>query len=159
MSKPQKGKVKSKDDCIVIYTDGSLVGNKSGGWAAAIEQPSGKKSMISGHTPNTTNNVMEMTAVIESVKTIKDPSCIVIKSDSQLVVRGASEWKKNWKRNNYKTANGQPVKNKELWEEIDHLQSIHKITFEYVPAHSNHSPLGNIVVDELARSMAMFIKK
>lgn len=156
MRKSRKAKI--KDDCIVIYTDGSLVKNNAGGWAGAIEHPGGRRSMIAGAVANTTNNVMEMTAVIESVKTIKQPSTIVIKSDSELVVKGASVWKKNWKRNNYKTANGKSVKNKELWEQIDGLQSIHKITFEHVPAHCDQSPLGNVIVDELARSLAMSIK-
>ena len=148
-----------KKEEIVIYTDGSRLGCGAGGWAAAIERPNGKKSMISGNKKDTTNNVMEMTAVIEAVKLFKDPCKIRVRSDSKLVVDGATKWKHNWKRNNYKLSDGKPVKNRELWIEIDKLQSTHSIKFEHVPAHSSNSPIGNIVVDELSREEASKIKK
>ncbi|MFL2893603.1 MAG: ribonuclease HI [Candidatus Pelagibacter sp.] len=137
---------------IKIYTDGSCLENPgNGGWAAIIIND-GKKTQIKGNKKNTTNNQMELLAPIQALKKIPKDSKVQIFTDSKYVKLGITEWIHNWKKNGWKTANKQKVKNKELWEELDNLSSNFDIKWNWVKAHST-SKLNN-EVDLLARETA-----
>ena len=121
---------------IKIYTDGSCLENPgNGGWAAIIIDD-GKKTQIKGSKKNTTNNQMELLAPIEALKKIPKGSEVQIFTDSKYVKSGITEWIHNWKKNGWKTADKQPVKNKELWEELDLLANQFEISWNWVKAHS-----------------------
>ena len=133
---------------IYIYTDGACRGNPGpGGWGAVLECGDYKKEIYGG-AMLTTNNIMELTAVIEALKIIKKESKIVITTDSKYVQNGITDWINNWKLKGWKTANKKPVKNKELWIELEELTTIHNITWEWVRGHTGHS--GNERADKLA---------
>ena len=133
---------------IYIYTDGACRGNPGpGGWGALLECEKFKKE-INGFSPLTTNNIMELTAVIESLKLIKNPSKIIITTDSTYVKNGITDWIHNWKSKGWKTANKKPVKNKKLWQSLDELTQIHLIDWQWVKGHSGD--IGNETADELA---------
>lgn len=133
---------------IEIYTDGACRGNPGpGGWGALLRAGNHEKELWGGEA-NTTNNRMEMTAVIESLKALKRPSDVILTTDSQYVRKGITEWISGWKRKNWKTAAGKPVKNAELWREIDKLAAGHTIDWRWVKGHSGHAE--NERVDELA---------
>ena len=137
---------------IKIYTDGSCLENPgNGGWAAIIIDDE-KKTQIKGSKKNTTNNQMELLAPIEALKKIPKGSKIEIFTDSKYVKSGITEWIHNWKKNGWKTADKQPVKNKELWEELDLLANQFKIDWNWVKAHSTDKL--NNEVDLLAREAA-----
>lgn len=135
---------------IIIYTDGACSGNPGpGGWGAILMYKANKKE-ISGGNKNTTNNIMEMTAVIEALKLLKYPCKVKVYSDSAYVVNAFNNgWIYNWKKNNWKTADKKPVKNKELWEELYDFTNTHKIEFIKVKGHSDNE--FNNRCDELAR--------
>ena len=134
---------------IKIYTDGSCLGNPgNGGWAAIIIKD-GKKTQIKGFKKNTTNNQMELLAPIQVLKKIPKGSKVQIFTDSKYVKSGITDWIHNWKKNGWKTANKQPVKNKELWEELDLLNNELEISWNWVKAHSTDKL--NNEVDLLAR--------
>jgi ribonuclease HI len=134
---------------IEIFTDGACSGNPGpGGWGAILRYRD-KEKEISGFRNNTTNNQMEMTAVIEALKMVKEPCRITIHTDSQYIKNGITQWIKNWKRNGWKTADKLPVKNRELWEAIDELSQKHDIKWEWVRGHAGHPE--NERCDELAR--------
>ena len=121
-----------------------------GGWGAILIYNDIKKE-ISGGLKETTNNIMEMTAVIESLKMLKRPCEVKVYSDSAYVVNAFLEgWIYNWKKNNWKTANKEPVKNKELWEELFSLTKTHSVEFIKVKGHSDNEL--NNRCDELARN-------
>ena len=121
---------------IKIYTDGSCLENPgNGGWAAIIIDD-GKKTQIKGSKKNTTNNQMELLAPIEALKKIPKGSKVQIFTDSKYVKSGITEWIHNWKKNGWKTADKQSVKNKELWEELDLLNNEFEISWNWVKAHS-----------------------
>ncbi|CCZ00110.1 ribonuclease H [Clostridium sp. CAG:793] len=135
---------------IIIYTDGACSGNPGpGGWAAVLIY-NGKEKEISGGNKNTTNNIMEITAVIEGLKALKYPCEVELYSDSAYVVNTFTQgWIFNWMQKGWKTASGDSVKNKELWQELYSLTKIHKVTFNKVKGHAdNHY---NNRCDELAR--------
>ena len=137
---------------IKIYTDGSCLENPGiGGWAAIIIDD-GKKTQIKGSKKNTTNNQMELLAPIEALKKIPKGSEVQIFTDSKYVKSGITEWIHNWKKNGWKTADKQPVKNKELWEELDLLNSEFEISWNWVKAHSTDQL--NNEVDLIAREAA-----
>ena len=137
---------------IKIYTDGSCLENPgNGGWAAIIIDD-GKKTQIKGSKKNTTNNQMELLAPIEALKKIPKGSEVQIFTDSKYVKSGITEWIHNWKKNGWKTANKQPVKNKELWEELDLLNNEFEISWNWVKAHSADKL--NNEVDLIAREAA-----
>ena len=137
---------------IKIYTDGSCLENPgNGGWAAIIIDD-GKKSEIKGSKKNTTNNQMELLAPIEALKKIPKGSEVQIFTDSKYVKSGITEWIHNWKKNGWKTADKQPVKNKELWEELDLLANQFEISWNWVKAHSTDQL--NNEVDLIAREAA-----
>lgn len=136
---------------VTIYTDGACSGNPGpGGWAAVLLYENNKKE-ISGGSKNTTNNIMEITAVIEALKCLKFECEAIVHSDSAYVVNCFNQgWIYNWKKNNWKTASKEPVKNKELWEELYNLVQKHKVKFIKVKGHSNVEL--NNRCDELARA-------
>ncbi len=123
-----------------------------GGWGTILIYNDIKKE-ISGGLPNTTNNVMEITAVIEGLKTLKRPCEVEVYSDSNYVVNAFLQgWIFNWRKNNWKTANKEPVKNRELWEELYSLTKTHNVKFIKVKGHSDNKL--NNRCDELARNAA-----
>jgi ribonuclease HI len=137
---------------IKIYTDGSCLENPgNGGWAAIIIDDE-KKTQIKGSKKNTTNNQMELLAPIEALKKIPKGSEVQIFTDSKYVKSGITEWIHNWKKNGWKTADKQPVKNKELWEELDLLANQFEISWNWVKAHSTDEL--NNEVDLIAREAA-----
>lgn len=135
---------------ITIYTDGACSGNPGpGGWGAILMFGDTKKE-ISGGLDNTTNNVMELTAVIESLKILKRPCKVDLYSDSAYVVNAfLQKWIYGWIKKNWKTAGNEPVKNKELWQELYGLTKIHDVTFHKVKGHADNE--FNNRCDELAR--------
>ena len=137
---------------IKIYTDGSCLGNPgNGGWAAIIIED-GRKIQIKGSKKDTTNNQMELLAPIKALKKIPKGSNVQIFTDSKYVKSGITEWIHNWKKNGWKTANKQPVKNKDLWTELDLLTNEFKIKWIWVKGHSTDSL--NNEVDLIAREAA-----
>lgn len=138
-------------DKVIIYTDGACSGNPgSGGWGAILIYNDSKKE-LSGGNSNTTNNIMEMTAVIEALKILKRPCEVDLYSDSAYVVNAfLQNWVKNWIKNNWKTSDKKDVKNKELWLELIELTKIHKVTFHKVKGHADNDL--NNRCDELARN-------
>ena len=121
---------------IKIYTDGSCIGNPgNGGWAAIIIIGE-KKTKIKGSKKDTTNNQMELIAPIKALSKIPKGSKVQIFTDSKYVKSGITEWIHNWKKNGWKTTNKQPVKNKELWTELDYLTDKFEIKWSWVKAHS-----------------------
>ena len=134
---------------IKIYTDGACSGNPGrGGWAAIILDGE-KIEKISGSKDNTTNNRMELTAVISALKYVKDKD-LEIYTDSKYTKDGIEKWISNWKKNGWKTANKQDVKNKDLWNELDQLNSEKNVQWNWVKGHANNKY--NNMADELARS-------
>lgn len=135
---------------VVIYTDGACSGNPGpGGWGAILMYGD-KKKEISGGKKDTTNNVMEITAVLEGLKMLKYPCEVTIYSDSAYVVNCFTQgWIYNWKKNGWKTSSKDPVKNKELWEELYELTKVHRVAFQKVKGHSDN--VYNNRCDELAR--------
>ena len=138
---------------VSIYTDGACSGNPGkGGWGAVLVYNGTEKEM-SGFEAETTNNRMELTAVIEALKALKKECDITIYTDSRYVMEGVQEWMPNWKLNGWKTTNKKsPVKNVELWQILDSLLSKHKIKWVWVKGHNGHPE--NERVDKLARDEA-----
>lgn len=138
---------------IVIHTDGSCLGNPgAGGWAAILEWNGHKKELF-GKDRHTTNNKMELLAAIKGLEAInKFPSKVKIVSDSQYVIKGLSEWMKNWKKNNWRNSKNQAVANKELWIRLDTLCQTHDVEWEWVKGHNDHEL--NERCDHLAKSQA-----
>ena len=143
-------------DNIFLYTDGACSGNPGpGGWGAVLIFNDIEKE-LSGANPNTTNNVMEITAVIEGLKALKRPCNVNIYSDSAYVVNCfEKDWINNWIKNNWVNSKKEPVKNKELWLELLNLTKIHNVTFNKVKGHSNVKY--NNRCDELARNAILTI--
>mgnify|MGYP005942288377 FL=1 len=135
---------------VIIYTDGACSGNPGpGGWGAILMINENKKE-ISGGNKNTTNNVMELTAVIEALKLLKRPCNVNLYSDSAYVVNAFLQgWIYNWVKKGWKTSGKEPVKNKEIWQELYDLTKIHKVNFIKVKGHSDNKY--NNRCDELAR--------
>lgn len=123
---------------IDIYSDGACKGNPGpGGWGALLLAGSYRKEICGGE-PDTTNNRMEMTAVIRALEQLKQPSRVRVHTDSQYVQKGVSEWLAGWKRRNWRTAAGQAVKNQDLWRELDALSKMHSIEWKWVKGHAGH---------------------
>ncbi|HQS82017.1 MAG TPA: ribonuclease HI [Thiobacillus sp.] len=135
-------------DTIYIYSDGACKGNPgAGGWGALLVADGHRKEICGGEA-NTTNNRMEMTAVIRALESLKRPSTVEVHTDSQYVQKGVSEWMAGWKRRNWRTAAGQPVKNQDLWLQLDALSQLHRIEWKWVRGHNGHPE--NERADELA---------
>ena len=125
-------------DIVYIYSDGACKGNPgAGGWGALLVS-GGHRKEISGGEANTTNNRMEMTAVIRALESLKRPSTVEVHTDSQYVQNGISEWMAGWKRRNWRTASGHPVKNQDLWLQLDALSQLHRIEWKWVRGHAGH---------------------
>ncbi|HLA34706.1 MAG TPA: ribonuclease HI [Rhodocyclaceae bacterium] len=134
---------------IEIYTDGACSGNPGpGGWGAILRMDQVEKELFGGEA-QTTNNRMEMMAVIEALRALKRPVQAKIYTDSQYVQKGISEWIHGWKRRGWMTAGKQPVKNEDLWRELDRLAGAHKIEWLWVKGHAGHPE--NERCDALAR--------
>ena len=137
---------------IKIYTDGSCLGNPGdGGWAAIIIENE-KKTHIKGSKKDTTNNQMELLAPIKAIEKIPQGSKVQIYTDSKYVKSGITEWIHNWKKNGWKTANKQPVKNQDLWTELDNMTIAYEIEWIWVKGHSSDKL--NNEVDLIARNAA-----
>jgi ribonuclease HI len=134
---------------VEIFTDGACSGNPGpGGWAAILR--SGKhESELSGGEAHTTNNRMELMAVIEGLRKLKHSSPVTIYTDSRYVMDGASKWLPGWKRKGWKTADKKPVKNEDLWRQLDAEMARHTLEWRWVAGHSGHPE--NERADQLAR--------
>ncbi|MEQ1661445.1 MAG: ribonuclease HI [Thiobacillus sp.] len=125
-------------DSIHIYSDGACKGNPgAGGWGALLVAGTHRKEICGGEA-NTTNNRMEMTAVIRALEQLKQPSNVTVHTDSQYVQKGISEWLPGWKKRHWRTAAGQPVKNQDLWQQLDTLSQQHTIAWKWVKGHAGH---------------------
>ena len=133
---------------VVIYTDGACKGNPGpGGWGAVLRSGKSEKELFGGEL-DTTNNRMELLAVIQALNSLKRPCAIHLYTDSQYVQKGISEWIHGWKARGWKTAAKQPVKNVELWQRMDALSQLHRIEWRWVKGHAGDP--GNEKADELA---------
>ena len=135
---------------IKIYTDGACSGNPGiGGWGVVILEYKKEEIFLNGGNDNTTNNKMELTAAIQALKYFKKSQNITLFTDSKYVKDGIQSWIQNWKKNGWKTSAKKPVKNKELWIELDDLITIHNIQWEWVKGHAGNEH--NEKADYLAR--------
>ncbi len=126
------------DKAVEIFTDGACRGNPGpGGWGAVLRFGDAEKEIFGGDAA-TTNNKMELTAVIRALEALKQPSRVRLYTDSQYVQKGIQEWIHSWKRNGWKTADKKDVKNKELWVELDELRKRHDIEWHWVKGHAGH---------------------
>ncbi len=133
---------------VRIYSDGACKGNPGpGGWGAILKW-NGREREIFGGEANTTNNRMELMAVISALEVLSRPCRIEVYTDSQYVQKGIAEWVANWKRRGWKTADKKPVKNVDLWMRLDSLASGHSVTWHWVRGHDGHPE--NERADELA---------
>tara|TARA_Y100000996_G_scaffold319275_1_gene255382 strand:- start:187 stop:630 length:444 start_codon:yes stop_codon:yes gene_type:complete len=139
---------------VKIYTDGACRGNPGpGGWGAILDYQ-GHIKEISGYSEETTNNIMELTAVIRALEALKSSCIIVVTTDSKYVKNGITDWIHNWKNNGWKTANKKPVKNKDLWISLDEVSKNHSIDWQWIKGHSGHpqneraDELANLIIDK-----------
>ena len=133
---------------VQIFTDGACRGNPGpGGWGALLRFGGEEKTLFGGEQ-DTTNNRMELTAVIEALGALKRPCDVTLTSDSTYVLKGIQEWMPNWKKRGWKTASKKPVKNVDLWKKLDVLIVEHKIDWQWVKGHSGHPE--NELADQLA---------
>jgi ribonuclease HI len=144
-------------DLILIYTDGACKGNPGpGGWGAIVRTPQGERELFGGDA-QTTNNRMELTAVIRALETLPPQSEAAVYTDSQYVQKGISEWLRDWKRRGWRTADKKPVKNVDLWRELDRLAAAHRVAWHWVKGHAGHpeneraDALANRGVEEVSR--------
>jgi ribonuclease HI len=134
---------------VDIFTDGACSGNPGpGGWAAILRAGKHEKELSGGETA-TTNNRMELMAVIRALEALKQPSAAVVHTDSRYVMDGATKWMKNWKKNGWKTADKKPVKNEELWRALEDASVRHSVSWRWVRGHDGHPE--NERADALAR--------
>lgn len=146
----------TKTKVVYLYTDGACLDNPGpGGWAAVLKW-NGHERELSGGMAQTTNNQMELTAVIKGLGALERPVVLQIITDSKYVMQGATQWMNGWKRNGWRTAAKKPVANRELWEQLDSLLEMHKVSWEWVKGHSGHPQ--NERCDELASQQAVAFK-
>lgn len=149
---------KSRPAVVTLFTDGACRGNPGpGGWAYILKHPaSGREKEASGGSPSTTNNQMELSAVINGLRALQMPSDVEVVTDSVYVAKGCSEWLPKWKANNWRRREGRrwkPVKNEPLWRELDELLGRHRVRFTVVQGHSGHPE--NERCDKLAVQAAL----
>jgi ribonuclease HI len=133
---------------VTIYTDGACKGNPGpGGWGALLVAGTAQKELCGGE-PSTTNNRMELTAVIEALGALNRRCRVALYTDSKYVMDGLNEWLPNWKKRGWKTADKKPVKNQDLWQALDAAVAGHDITWHWVKGHAGHP--GNERADALA---------
>ena len=134
---------------VVIYTDGACSGNPGpGGWGAVMLSGENRKEICGGE-PGTTNNRMELMAAIQALESLKKPCKVDLHTDSTYVMKGISEWIHSWKRRGWRTADGKPVKNDDLWRRLDEARSRHDVKWHWVKGHAGYEL--NERADELAR--------
>lgn len=137
---------------VTLITDGACIGNPGpGGWACILRHNRHTKE-LSGSDPRTTNNRMELTAVIQGLRAMKEPCRVSVVTDSQYVKDGITSWIHGWKRKGWKTTSGSPVMNKELWMALEEEAARHKVKWEWVKGHAGHAD--NNRCDELATAAA-----
>jgi len=143
---------------VKLFADGACRGNPGpGGWGALVRTGSEERE-LRGSEAHTTNNRMEMTAVIVAMESIAAASEVHVTTDSQYVKNGITQWMFNWKRNGWRTADKKPVKNIDLWQRLDAAVAAHKVHWHWVKGHSGHvenervDRLANIAIDELLKS-------
>ena len=140
----------------ILYTDGACLGNPgAGGWASILVFNNHKK-ILSGNEADTTNNRMELIAVIKGLSALTRPVNITIITDSKYVMDGIDKWIVNWKQNNWKTAAKKAVKNKDLWLKLDNLCGLHQVDWQWIKGHSGH--VENEECDRLAQTEARRIQ-
>jgi ribonuclease HI len=133
---------------VHIYADGACKGNPGpGGWGAILRE-GGKEKELFGGESQTTNNRMELTAVIRALEALEHSSTVEVYTDSQYVQKGISEWLPSWKRRGWRTADKKPVKNVDLWQELERVAEKHRVTWHWVKGHAGHPE--NERADELA---------
>ncbi|MBY0345243.1 MAG: ribonuclease HI [Neisseriaceae bacterium] len=145
------------DNLVTIYTDGACKGNPGrGGWGAILSHR-GKRRELFGGATETTNNRMEMTAVIEALSALKRPCIVAIFTDSKYLIDGMESWLPNWKAKGWKTASKQAVKNEDLWRTLDNLVHQHQVTWHWVKGHAGNA--GNERADALANLGVLSLDK
>lgn len=138
----------TKHKLVEIFTDGACRGNPGpGGWGVLLRYNDQERELY-GYQPQTTNNQMELMAAIQALEALTRPCQVILTTDSQYVRQGITEWLAGWKRKNWKTAAGKPVKNQELWQRLENATLRHYIEWNWVKGHSGHRE--NERVDELA---------
>lgn len=138
------------EKAVELFTDGACAGNPGpGGWAALLRRGS-RERLIAGGDQATTNNRMELTACIEGLAAIRRPCKVLVTTDSQYVVRGIQEWLPRWRARQWRTAGGDPVLNRDLWEALEKVVSQHEVKWKWVRGHSGHPE--NERVDAAARA-------
>ncbi len=142
---------------IKLFTDGCSLGNPGPGGYAVLIKDEKEEKILSGGEPYTTNNRMELISVIEGLSYFREPKVIIVYTDSEYVLKGATKWLFLWKKRGFKTSDGKPVKNQDLWLELEKWLSFHKVTFIKIPAHKGHPE--NEKVDKLAKKEAQRWKK
>ena len=134
---------------VYLFTDGACKGNPgAGGWGVLLRYGTHEKELFGGEA-QTTNNRMELTAVLSGLKTLNRPCDVVICTDSQYVKNGMESWIHNWKKNGWKTAGRQPVKNADLWQQLDEQVARHRVRWQWVKGHAGH--VENERADALAK--------
>ena len=140
---------------VEIFTDGACRGNPGPGGYGSIIRTRDQQNEISGSAKNTTINIMELTAAVVALKQLKEPCEVVLTSDSQYLVKGMTQWIEGWAKKGWLTAAKQPVKNKDIWLELNKLNKIHKISWKWVRGHQGHAEnercdlLANMAVDKM----------
>lgn len=133
---------------VYLYTDGACKGNPgAGGWGALLRYKQHEKELFGGE-PQTTNNRMELTAVVQGLQALREPCEVVIHTDSQYVKNGMESWIHNWKKNGWQTTSKQAVKNADLWQSLDQEVQRHTVRWTWVKGHAGHTE--NERADELA---------
>ena len=142
---------------VIIHTDGACKGNPGpGGWGAILQTGQGHEKELWGGEALTTNNRMELMGAIMALEALTEPCIVTLQTDSQYVRQGITEWMKNWVRRGWKTAGGDPVKNRDLWERLHAATQRHQIEWKWVKGHSGDPD--NERVDVLARDQAIRFK-
>ena len=137
---------------VVIHTDGACLGNPGpGGWAALLSY-GGRERELSGAEPDTTNNRMELMAAIAALEALTRPCSVALYTDSSYVQQGIGEWPPRWQARGWRTADGKPVKNQDLWQRLSEAAARHRVDWHWVRGHAGHA--GNERVDQLARAAA-----
>jgi len=153
-----EGSKRAKDKTVVeMWTDGACKGNPGqGGWGVLMRSRGAEKTLFGGEH-NTTNNRMELRAVIEGLSALKRPCRVILHTDSQYVQKGMSEWIEGWKQRQWRTASRQPVKNADLWQQLDELAAIHEVHWKWVRGHDGDP--GNEQADALANQGVLSLQQ
>lgn len=144
-------------DAVELFTDGACQGNPGpGGWGVLLRY-GGVEKELSGAEPATTNNRMELTAVIRGLEALKRPCRVVVTTDSQYVRNGITDWIRRWRRNGWRTADRQPVKNSDLWQRLDQVAAGHEVEWRWVRGHAGHPE--NERADRLATAAIATVRR